>query len=43
MSRAMQEHFVPLRATWKQRGYDLDLGIGIAHPVPVFNITGLKA
>jgi class 3 adenylate cyclase len=30
MALEMQEQFVPLRKAWKKRGYDLDLGIGIA-------------
>jgi class 3 adenylate cyclase len=30
MALAMQREFVSLRAGWRKRGYDLDLGIGIA-------------
>ena len=30
MALEMQRNFAPLRAAWKKRAFDLDLGIGIA-------------
>lgn len=40
MALAMQEHFVPLRAAWQKRGYDLDLGIGIAQGYATLGAIG---
>ncbi len=42
MSLTMQEHFVPLRATWKKRGYDLNLGIGIAQGYATLGAIGFE-
>jgi len=42
MALAMQEHFVPLRAAWKKRGYDLDLGIGIAQGYATLGAIGFE-
>jgi adenylate cyclase len=40
MALAMQQHFAPLRAMWKKRGYDLDLGIGIAQGYATLGAVG---
>ena len=40
MALAMQERFGPLRATWKKRGHDLDLGIGIAQGYATLGAIG---
>ena len=40
MALAMQEHFVPLRTAWQKRGYDLDLGIGIAQGYATLGAIG---
>ncbi len=42
MARAMQENFAPLRAAWKKRGYDLDLGIGIAQGYATLGAIGYE-
>lgn len=42
MALAMQEQFVPLRAAWKKRGYDLDLGIGIAQGYATLGAIGFE-
>ena len=42
MALAMQEHFAPLRAAWKKRGYDLDLGIGIAQGYATLGAIGFE-
>ena len=42
MALAMQEKFVPLRAAWKKRGYDLDLGIGIAQGYATLGAIGFE-
>ena len=42
MALTMQEHFVPLRAAWKKRGYDLDLGIGIALGYATLGVIGFE-
>ena len=40
MALAMQEKFVPLCASWKKRGYDLELGIGIARGYAMLGAIG---
>jgi class 3 adenylate cyclase len=42
MALAMQEQFVPLRAAWKRRGFDLDLGIGIAQGFATLGAVGFE-
>lgn len=42
MALAMQEQFVPLRASWKKRGYDLGLGIGIAQGYATLGAIGFE-
>ena len=42
MALAMQETFVPLRAAWKKRGYDLDLAIGIAQGYATLGAIGFE-
>ena len=42
MALTMQEHFVPLREGWKKRGYDLDLGIGIAQGYATLGAIGFE-
>jgi adenylate cyclase len=42
MALAMQEHFAPLRAAWTKRGYDLDLGIGIAQGYATLGAIGFE-
>jgi len=42
MSLAMQEQFVPLRAAWKKRGFELDLGIGIAQGYATLGAIGFE-
>jgi DNA-binding response OmpR family regulator len=42
MARAMQENFAPLRAAWKKRGYDLDLGIGIVQGYATLGAIGYE-
>ena len=40
MTLAMQENFIPLRQAWQKRGYDLDLGIGIAQGYATLGAIG---
>jgi len=42
MAIAMQESFVPLRASWSKRGYDLDLGIGVAQGYATLGAIGFE-
>jgi class 3 adenylate cyclase len=42
MALAMQERFVPQRAVWKKRGYDLGLGIGIAQGYATLGAIGFE-
>ena len=42
MALAMQAHFVPLRTAWKKRGFDLDLGIGIAQGYATLGAIGFE-
>ena len=42
MALAMQQHFAPLRAAWKKRGFDLDLGIGIAQGYATLGAIGFE-
>lgn len=42
MALAMQAKFVPLRAAWKKRGYDLDLGIGIVQGFATLGAIGYE-
>ena len=42
MALAMQEEFVPLRAGWKKRGFELDLGIGIAQGYATLGAIGFE-
>ena len=42
MALAMQQRFVPLRAAWKKRGYNLDLGIGIAQGYATLGAIGFE-
>jgi class 3 adenylate cyclase len=42
MALAMQEQFVPLRAGWMKRGFDLDLGIGIAQGYATLGAIGFE-
>jgi adenylate cyclase len=42
MALAMQQQFVPLRAAWRKRGYDLDLGIGIAQGYATLGAIGFE-
>src|SRR4029078_1095473 len=42
MALAMQQQFVPLRAAWKKRGYDLDLAIGIAQGYATLGAIGFE-
>ena len=42
MSLEMQEKFAPLRSAWKKRGYDLDLGIGIAQGYATLGAIGFE-
>jgi len=42
MAIEMQEQFVPLRKAWKTRGYDLDLGIGIAQGDAMLGAIGFE-
>jgi len=39
---AMQQHFVSLRTAWKKRGFDLDLGIGIAQGYATLGAVGFE-
>ena len=42
MALQMQEHFVPLGAAWKKRGFDLDLGIGMAQGYATLGAIGFE-
>lgn len=42
MALDMQQKFVALRAAWKKRGYDLDLGIGIAQGYATLGAIGFE-
>ena len=42
MALAMQQQFVPLRAAWKKRGFDLDLGIGVAQGYATLGAIGFE-
>ncbi|MEO9136092.1 MAG: response regulator [Casimicrobiaceae bacterium] len=42
MALAMQKDFGPLRAAWRKRGYDLDLGIGIAQGYATLGPIGFE-
>ena len=42
MALAMQERFASLRAAWRKRGYDLDLGIGIAQGYATLGAIGFE-
>jgi class 3 adenylate cyclase len=42
MALAMQEHFAPLRAAWKKRGYDLDMGIGFVQGYATLGAIGYE-
>jgi adenylate cyclase len=42
MGLAMQKDFAPLRAAWKKRGYDLDLGIGVAQGYATLGAIGFE-
>jgi len=42
MALEMQEKFVSLRAAWKKRGYDLDLGIGIVQGYATLGAIGYE-
>jgi adenylate cyclase len=42
MALAMQEQFVPLRTAWKKRGFELDLGIGIAQGYATLGAIGFE-
>jgi adenylate cyclase len=42
MALAMQEQFVPLRTAWMKRGFDLELGIGIAQGYATLGAIGFE-
>jgi len=42
MALAMQERFLPLRTRWEKKGYDLDLGIGIAFGFATLGAFGFE-
>jgi adenylate cyclase len=42
MALTMQEQFVPMRVAWKKRGFDLDLGIGIAQGYATLGAIGFE-
>ena len=42
MALAMQRQFAPLRAAWKKRGFDLDLGIGITQGYATLGAVGFE-
>jgi len=42
MALAMQQHFAPLRAAWTDRGFALDLGIGIAQGFATLGAVGFE-
>jgi adenylate cyclase len=42
MALAMQSQFIPLRDAWTKRGYELDLGIGIAQGYATLGAVGFE-
>ena len=42
MALEMQQQFAPLRDAWKKRGFDLDLGIGIAQGYATLGAIGFE-
>ncbi|MCC6194206.1 MAG: response regulator [Burkholderiales bacterium] len=42
MALAIQERFPPLRSAWRKRGFDLDLGIGIAQGYATLGAIGFE-
>ena len=42
MALAMQASFVPLRGAWRKRGFELDLGIGIAQGYATLGAIGFE-
>ena len=42
MALEMQQHFAPLRAEWRKRGFELDLGIGIAQGYATLGAIGFE-
>jgi class 3 adenylate cyclase len=42
MALEMQRQFVPLRAAWRKRAFDLDLGIGIAQGYATLGAVGFE-
>jgi adenylate cyclase len=42
MAIAMQERVAPLTQTWRDRGYDLDLGIGVAFGAATLGTVGFE-
>ena len=42
MALAMQQQFVPLRAMWARRGYELDLGIGFTQGYATLGAIGFE-
>jgi CheY-like chemotaxis protein len=42
MALAMQQHFSPLRAAWKKRGYELDLGISFVQGYATLGAIGYE-
>jgi class 3 adenylate cyclase len=42
MALEMQEKFLPLRTAWKKRGFELDLGIGIAQGYATLGAIGFE-
>jgi adenylate cyclase len=42
MALAMQQHFACLRAEWNKRGYELDLGIGLAQGYATLGAIGFE-
>jgi class 3 adenylate cyclase len=42
MALEMQQQFAPLRAAWKKRGFNLDLGIGITQGYATLGAIGFE-
>ena len=42
MALEMQQNFAPLRAAWKKRGFNLDLGIGITQGYATLGAVGFE-
>jgi adenylate cyclase len=42
MAVAMHNEFAPLRQAWKKRGFDLDLGIGVAQGYATLGVIGFE-